>query len=598
MVKRNRIWMIIPLVVLALAVLACLGSGSEPVQYKDVGAAINSMQVIYARVYNGTLDAWTGANTFAPFLWAVFWFLLAGGVVTIVAASTSGNINGALVAGLVGAVAAALIAGVVVSGNLQKSWPQKAEQQAVNEMTNGVSAARHNKANQYLEYLNVPVVKVDRVWQECEQRNNAKNSCGDYVPEWTYEHNPREVCDSRDDKGNCKSSHWEHDTMHVPYIAAITKDAVYVSLLDRLVADSPETGLEVTEGKADMPHRYLTDWYVPEDFKWVDVGRTTDVSGYVRGSSVQWRWFYDQLYNQGVSVKVSVPHIYLNWFFTADAEQLIAQSPVIDRYLAAGLLPGMSQLYSRNGHDWQTDLDCVQFLGGLQVSQSENDAFQARCDELATVFGNLKQGVVTVVFAPAESITSYDEWADAAKANYSIKEKWPVVVVGENRWQMLPKNAFLLFCGVRADRSIDQCRLRTGMPKGNEAAIVQIAAGTTPEMQGLMFDADDFFGGLTVFPIDKGEGVGLPELSFGSQHGPIWLMMRDPASGGIKREKMGEYQWLEASIVLETAEVEKIITDGIAVQAAAASWAVWFPFWLIVSLVGVAGAVFFLATNR
>jgi hypothetical protein len=75
-------------------------------------------------------------------------------------------------------------------------------------------------------------------------------------------------------------------------------------------------------------------------------------------------------------------------------------------------------------------------------------------------------------------------------------------------------------------------------------------------------------------------------------------MMRDPASGGIKREKMGEYQWLEASIVLETAEVEKIITDGIAVQAAAASWAVWFPFWLIVSLVGVAGAVFFLATNR
>ena len=386
-------------------------------------------------------------------------------------------------------------------------------------------------------------------------------------------------------------------TRHVPYVAAVARDTVYVSLLDRLVAESPETGLEVTEGKTDMPHRYLTDWYVPEDFRWVDAGRTTDVSGYIHVPSVQWSWFYDQLYIQGVSVKISVPHIYLNWVFTAEAEQLIAQSPVIDRYSSAGLLPGMNELYSRNGFEWETDLDCVQFVGGLTVSQKEFDSFQARCDELATVFGNLKQGVVTLVFAPAEKVVSYDEWADASKANYSVRENWPVVVDGENRWQMLPKNSFLVFCGVWSDRSIDQCRLRTGMPKGNEAAIVHVATTTTPEMRRLTLEADAFFGDLSISLIDKSEGVWLPEISFGSQRGPIWLMMRDPEAGGVKREKMGEYEWLKASVVLERAEVETIIAHGIATQAAAASWMIWFPFWLVVGFLVVAGMFIVVITS-
>ena len=209
---KKKLIFLIPFLAVLFSVLACSGGG-EPVLYKDVGTAINSMQEIYIRVYNGSLDAWSGANTLAPFWWAVFWFLFFGTVVTIVVSRVSGNIRSGFAVGGITAAVIALTVSIIVSGNLQRSWPTKAEKQAVFEMNNGVSSAKDNKANQYLEYLNVPVVKVDRVWQECEQRNNSRNTCGNYVPEWTYEHNPHDgACNSWDDEGDCDGHETVYDT--------------------------------------------------------------------------------------------------------------------------------------------------------------------------------------------------------------------------------------------------------------------------------------------------------------------------------------------------------------------------------------------------
>lgn len=568
---RRTVFLVLAVVGLVFLLSACAAPSGA--QYQDVSASVNSMQQIYGRVFNGSLDAWQSAVGWAPFWWAVFWFVVAVVVITVLGAMGD-DVGTGLTVGIVVGLLAGAIAFGVMRGRMLAAWPKNADAQAVNAMTVGVDQARFNKANQYVEELHVPVVMVDRLWRDCSEVNNGRNSCGSYVPEWTYDWNYREVCVSHDKDGNCEATTWEHDTMHVPYVRRIAKQVVFVSLLDRLA--SPETGLMPTEGVENLPHHDLTDWRIPPDFEWYDGGRTTDLSGYDLSVDPQWQWFYDELYQNGRVTLLSVPHIYVNWLFTADAQGLTTISVDIDRYEAAGLLPSMNEIYSRHGFAWATDYDFVQTVGGLTLTDEQKAVWEEYAAAFSNVFSPQRQGSLTIVFAPANKVDNLDAWADAAKANYSIKRT--TVLDGETRWRMLPKNAFILLCTVDEPKQIvTACRFRTGMPKGNEKGAQDIAQSSTPEMQNVSFTPEGFFGQMTTTPEDKGGGVWMPTLSFSGQPRPMSLLMRDPADGGVKRTKMGDYDWLQASIKLEPAEVDKLVADQVAVQAAKAHAALMEP---------------------
>lgn len=602
MKRLNLKWFLL-LVLFVLPIIACSGGDGkyQAPEMKDVSASVNSMQEIYARVYNGSAQAWTDTNAYAPWLWGIFWFvlltILIGGGIMVMAQGVSKA--GCATAPVIALVIAAMI-GNQMSVSLYGEWHDKADKQAVHGMTSGKEAAQYNKANQYVENLIVPLVGVTLEWQDCTSGDGNHGNCHPTIPEWTWEKKVGESC-TEDDDGN-KSCTDITRTQYEPYLSKRVRQLIYVSLREDLA--TPETGLEKSDRK-DMPKRYLSDWKVPIEFEkyWTSF-RRTNLNGHNKSMEPQWLYFYDRLYVKKVPTTIFVNHIYVNWIFTGDAEALVAKSASLKRYQDAGMLPTMAQLYSRNNMPWKTDLDCVQFVGGLKVSAEKVAEWQQQCGLFGNYAGNDRQVSVTITFAPAEKVTSlgeYDEWADAGKANYSDKTKWTTSLDGESRFQMLQKNAVLIFCGVdEKTQQMTECRLRTGMPKGNELLIEQIASKLTPEMNNVPFVPISFFGqNVTLNKVD--DVIYTPKLTF-SVKSVMSLLMRPKDSGGVSRTKMGEYQWLQASIVLDPAEIDKLVNDEVGVQKAAAdkylSDAQWAVGILIFAIIVVIVALFVAAISH
>lgn len=605
--KRPNLKLFLLLAALFLIpIIACTGGNGkyQAPEMKDVSASVNSMQEIYARVYNGSAQAWTNTNAYAPWLWGIFWFIFLTFVlgIGIIFFAQGFSKAGALTSPIIALVIAVMV-GNNMSVSLYGDWHEKADKQAVHGMTSGKEAAQYNKANQYVENLIVPLVGVTREWRNCDEVDNSSNTCGSYVPEWTYDHNYQKHCStSKDSNGHETESCYEtHDTMHVPFIKKIARQIVYVALRDDLA--TPETGLQKSDRK-DMPKRVMTDWQIPWDYEWYQAGRTTSLAGYNMSKNPQWAYFYDRLYVKKVPTTIFVYHVYVNWIFTGDAEALVAKSASLKRYQDAGMLPTMAQIYSRNNMPWKTDLDCVQFVGGLKVQAEKAAEWQQQCGLFGNYAGNDRQVSVTIIFAPADKVTSlgeYDEWADAGKANYSDKTKWTMTLDGESRFQMLQKNAVLIFCGVdEKTQQVVECRLRTGMPKGNELLIEQIASKLTPEMNNVPFVPISFFGqNVTLKKVD--DVIYTPQLTF-SVKSVISLLMRPKDAGGVSRTKMGDYQWLQASIVLDPAEIDRLVNDEVGVQKALAdkylSDAQWSLGILILAIIVVFGLLVVAAFNR
>lgn len=541
---------------------------------------VTTMQVVYNRVFEGSYEAWSGAQFLAPLGWAAL-TLLVGFI--LYAVLTDGRVSFA------GSVVIFVLAGVVFIGSfssIASKRPERAENQAIHAMIEGVDQAKFDKGNTFIEVLQIPGVATPIEVKECRSRVNSHTACAPY--EWSHEINHEYVCSLPDEDGN-RDCHWESDTEYVPYFDHLVKYTLVVNLYQKLA--TPETGL-VHSGVEHFPKRELSGWMVPEHYNefWYG-GRRMDVSPSQHKPPADWvRWNAE--IEAGEIPLISVYHRYPNWLLVTDNVFGIATNEV-PRYEAANLLPGMNEIHSDVPGGWAADFDAVQFVGGLEVAQVEYDAWQEAFYPFGGFFANDRQSAMTVTFAPKSAVLalgSIDQWADAVKANYSIEEKWPITVGGETLKRMLPKNMIQLLCVVNEDRSIDPngCRLRTGMPRGNEQIASDYMMGRAQELQGLVFDPWKFFGNVQTQLIPSEVQYSVVEL-VSQEPSPMSMTLRNDPNG-IRRIEMAENEYLMSDIKLSQADIDALVAKEVGVQKQAASTAIktpWFLFFGIIAFLVV-----------
>lgn len=531
------------------------------------------LQIVYARVHDGTISAWTGTAMTAPFLWGVFWFILAGGLAVICAAALAGR--NATVFGCIGAIFAGILFGGIAFWSVGSSFAQKvpefAEKQGIHAMKEGYDGAKNLKANQFIETVHVPVVSADIIYEDCQTRINSRSNC---KYQWSHEVNPHDCrcrCVSENKDGSCSRTQCDTcwDTEYVPYFTRQCQYRINVRYRDDLA--TPETGLTPDPREKNIPYRMLSDrWLVPADYDnfWKGSRRTAVDSS---DTAIPQDWQrYSAVLKSGKVPLVTAPHRYMNWIFTSDAAMFRQFEGDIELYEKAGLLPTMNWVYSRLGQGWAADYDFVQFVGGITVDRNANYAWQDAAYAFSSFFGNSHQGSLTIVFAPksaVEALGSADKWADTIKANYSKRGKWDITVNGEKLQRLLPKNSFLIACVVEGDKiPSDGCRIRTGMPNGNEQVINDFAyPGMRPEFKMIPFTPEGFFGKIqaTLAPKDKSAFLDVVLKTDGNK--PMDLALRDKPDG-LWRVSMSDFQYLKADVQLDKGEIDALVTREIQIQ--------------------------------
>lgn len=600
LLKTNKI--VLLFLFLLLVVLLLSGCGAE----KDVTQATTAMQAVYYRVYNATVDAWGTANLWTPLLWAAFWAILVmlATFFAIAGSNSRQNTAGCFISGSLAAIVF-LSLWIYLGWKAAAATPAKADKQAVHAMREGFDQAKYDKANIYVEVIHAPVVGLTPEEKTCQASVNWPSNCSEY--EWTHEINHREVCtESTDSDGKVtESCHEESDTEHVPFFKKLVRYLVYVHVMEKL-ATTPEAGFIATPGRVDTPHRYLSPWMTPPDYDnwWYKGGfaarRKLAPSDYT--PPAEWQRYSDMLYVQKKTPLVNFYHRYPNWLFAADAVLFKQFEGDLQKYADLGILPTMKTIYSRTD-GWAADYDFVQFVGGLKISPEENFAWQDAAYAYSSFFSNDRQGSLAIVFAPASKVDDMDKWADSVKAHYSQRGKWDMRTDAVEAWQrLLPKNTFILACKVdEAARMVpaDGCRLRTGMPHGNEEIIDTFAYRWNRELalQNVIFTPTGFFGNVWSEPIDP-DGDGFFEVSLHREETkPMDILLRDDPLGA-RRVSMKTFDYLQSDIKLDAADIDKLVAKEIAVQQALASSKLLWAIAAFVIEVFIIGSLFVLGASR
>lgn len=588
--KKHKMALLLGLIFL---LVACGPSGYQ------TGVGETAMRQIYNRVNNGSLDAWSTAAFWAPLWWAAFAFSLC-----LVGGLMMGGVSGASFrhhssrSGTFWAIGCsggamfgffmALVVFLLARSSILNAAPEKAEKQANHAIVEGIDQAKYDKANTFVEVLHTPVVDTTFERLECKKSVNTRSNCAPW--EWTHEINHRTVCDSYDDDGRCTSSHTESDTEHVPYFTHMVRYLVIVNLYEKLATS--ETGL-VSSGVENYPKMYLSEWLLPQDYDnhWYGYARPLfmQIEPLDYTPPADWQRYHSARLAGQVSL-MNVYHRYPNWILITDNVYASGSTP--DAYKAAGLLPGMNSLYSRIGTGVQADYDFVTFLN-IETSQEMYYAWQDAAAEAFTFFANDRQASLAVIFAPegqVENLGTIDDWANALKANYDQRNVWFITLQGERMQRMLPKNLFILACTV-ANAQIMECRLKSGMPTGNEYIMEAFSRNTDEFMADRSFTPEAFFGQIeaTLVPSDGSYPVvqlhGVGQNIFGM------TMREDPH--GIRRISMTAFEYLKADVHLDVADINRLVAKEVGVQKQAAQAAtltaflIFGGFWVLVFILFV-----------
>jgi hypothetical protein len=288
---------------------------------------------------------------------------------------------------------------------------------------------------------------------------------------------------------------------------------------------------------------------------------------------------------------VNVYHKYVNWIFASDTAIFQQFAGDIQNYKAAGLLPDMAGIYSRNG-GWPADYDFVQFTGALQVPQDEFNLWQDAAYNFSAYFANARQGSLDIVFAPrsqVERLGTIDNWADTIKAYRSQKGLWDITIGAETFQRMMPKNTFILACEVDG-QVITACRLRTAMPQGNEIVAETFRSGNDPSLVNLAFSPSAFFGQIKITEDTTQAPLSMIQIKRDSS-APMDLTLRDDPNG-LKRISMKKFDYLQADIKLDQSEVDKLVASQVQVQQDLAAKAWQTPMWFTLGLVVLIGFLF------
>lgn len=601
----TKIFRFLSIIVLMTLILTSCSSALP--QKQDLNQAVTVMEVIYGRVYNGTIDVWAQNGSTAAFLWGVFAFLIVVVIGFMIGASND-NMQGGCITGIIAGLVVGILVMSLANGHYRSAAPKYADAQGVEGMTSGFSKAQDDKANLYMELLHVPAISATIDQLACETKaTNRRSNC--YPYEWTYEDNPHDgPCNSWDKDGNCTGHSTVYDTEHVGYFEYLVQYRVNVALLDKLV--KPETGLMVSS-TPNLPGRYLSDhWTVPLDYEqhWADKGPSLfgnhrmDIGPNDTFVPPQWTDLKNRLDVCAAGPcnwpLINVPHRYLNWIFASDTTLLQQQSLYIQQYTAANLLPTMNWLYSRNGYAWATDYDFVQFVGGLSVPQDQYYAWQDAAASFSAYFGNTRQGSLDIVFAPRAAVEaqgSIDQWADGIKAYLSQKDIFAIQVGDERVQRMMPKNNFIIACMVDGN-VITACRIRTAMPEGNEVITETFRAGYEASLQNMQFSPQSFFGNFRIVEDLGREALKIIGIERDAAS-PMDLTLRDDPNG-LRRVSMSKYSYLKADIKLSSQDVDKLVSDQIAIQQQKAEGAVHTALWAIgILILLVVGGFIMLQSN-
>lgn len=569
MKEKRAVWLLL-ILVLSLVLAAC-GSGRE-----QLDPAATTMQHVFNEVYEGTFEVWQASTALTPLLWGFFVFVVVGGGLMATTKSCAGSVIGGLLS--------AFIVVILVFTGIVGKLPQRAEDQAIHAMTEGIDMARFDKANQYVEILHAPLVAAEIQFKACERTLNRRTEC--YPYEWKKQVNCRQVCTctSRDDDGRCtsESCHQECDTRHTPYFTQLARYYVVTNLYQGLATQ--ETGLAASPVE-HYPVRYLSGWKVPLNYQWYG-SRKMNLSPDDTAVPPQWTR-YEQMLRQGEIPLINVYHRYVNWLLTTD--NIFAAGGIsLGEYEQAGLLPQMNELYALPGENWAVEYKFVQFVGGLQVEEEESRHWQRAMAEYSTYFSNDREASLILIFAPEAEVNSLggiDRWADAILAHYN-QDKFPIQLDEETLKRMLPKNKFFLACTVGEDRTIapDGCRLKTAMPRGNERIQDCFAMGRDPALQQMSMDVDSFFGNISSrLAPREGQPYLVVEL-IGLGQNPMSLFLREDPKGA-RRISMTKYEYLEADIQLSAKDISNLVNQEIGVQKQLAKGRLMTALWIDVVLV-------------
>ncbi len=463
-----------------------------------------------------------------------------------------------------------VVVGILTIGGMTLIFDGWATATATHAVQVGADRAKTRKANQYVEKLHLPATKAVLVPRTCNEVDDGGTGCR---YEWVYDHDPWTECTSHDKNGNCDGWTTYYHHMHVPYFKQEVRAVGYFSMPDEYLLDKvgEDAGTGLT--KSDIPNMPLynyTDWQAPENYDvwWYGkdhlYGHTPDpIGAFDYQIPPEFTTIQDAL-RHGRPYIITVTHRYVNWvFITRDTNNLVATSSLVDKYLAAGLLPQINMPYSR----WNTaglnhDYDFVQFLGGLKLPGAQDEAGTA-----ALWIGPKLQGSLLMWFVPASAVDNPDALIQAAKTYLSDPAKWAL--------NMAPKNLILIVCGVSQDSSIIKwCRSETGMPTGN----VDLRY-TLDHLHDVPFTNLGVFGTITATATVGDNGFYTTKVVVGTD-GIIGLLK------DFKRVSMSGLDWLKTDIKLDRSDIVWAVTTE---TESARDWAL---FWDIAGILVACGVAY------
>lgn len=604
--KKFRVLAILMLLILLVSACAPVLTVTE----NDI-AGKTAMNVIYDQTFGTLKGAWTQTAWIAAVALAI-------GLAALTY-RLSGSGEGALTVGL--------IVGAVVLGVLMLIGNNSSVKGATHAVEVGADTGKTRKANQYVEKIHVPATSAKLETRDCYESDGG-TGCRFF---WTYDYNFHEVCtESTDSEGETtESCTIEHDTRYVPHFRQEWRFSANFAMLDKFLnskvcleysgkdqngdgkddcvkLDDAHTGLTKSEIK-NNPVKYYYDfryelggnswlggdnfaWQAPEDYQnylWgpsnrdsFETSQVPDVPHQVPG---EWKAIRAAL-DAGQPYIATFQHDYVNWVFASDAQNLMAQSSQIQKYLDLGILPRINMPYSRYGSNqtFALDYDFVQFLGGIQVANPQE--WQNVAGFTTINAGPYLEGSMVVFFAPAGMIDNPDSWINAAKAYLSDRNTWGLTLA--------PKNLILVGCGVdTASNMIQFCRMETGMPSGN----VEIKY-TIDHLAPMPFTVQGVFGTPVATATLGADGIyentvtvpsdGFMRLLFGRSPAQLvemagdedvawkipWFQQVNVITDGFARVSMTSLDWLKTDMKLAAEDINWVLEAETKGGRSAATW--------------------------
>jgi len=246
---------------------------------------------------------------------------------------------------------------------------------------------------------------------------------------------------------------------------------------------------------------------------------------------------------------------YLNYIIPSVNTRLRAYSSDIARFQKSGLIPELG--HNVYGYYY---VDGAYFEG---VNVANKGDWQFKLAKLNAMLGTDLQGRLYVVVVNANTVSEHETTAYIR----ALTAYWQSPKFGKDA---VSKNAIIVALGTKDGTTIDWSDASTGMPRGNEALLYDLAHNLT----GAKLDPTALFGDLTLVTSHTGKGG--YTISAANNNGAVAAILFGPDK--FQRVHMGMYSYLKGDVALTGGEITLILVVNfifsLIAWAAIALWAV------------------------